>query len=271
MSESKKQTIQERFSIVEGDITLSTLSDNAYRIYGALRLYTMGKDACWPSVQTLAAHLGKSKATIQRGLKELAEKRAEFDDKPVICITQSWDAKGRRKPNRYEIWPEHNVTTTVKSDDEDNHANLHSGPGGTAENRVDNSEPPSKSEPDNHANLHEKAPPNIIEEKKKEEKTSACSEPSASPVEGSTPTRSQISVEGKENSQRRRYGEGPIDLSRLDRMALTPYWNKARDGDPATLALFQSAPPSLKNSLAHEYHCRQGRPLDWDAVAPLEN
>ena len=239
MTEAKKQAIQERFSIIEGDITLSTLSDNAYRIYGALRLYTLGKNACWPSVRTLAEHLGKSEATIQRGLKELAEKRAEFDNKPVIKVSQRRDEGGRRASNRYEIWPEHNVTTTVKSGEEDHHANMQGSQAEEAKNSVDNSAPPRKYEPDHHANMREKTPLNIIEEKKKEKETSACSEPSASLVEEPTPTRSQVLVEGKEKPQKAR----EPNLMRLSRLERTGWWHRARGGDQHAIALFRAQAP----------------------------
>lgn len=56
------------------DITSSSISDGAFRLYILLQSYCFGeKDTCFPSQNTLAAKLNKSVRTIQRYLKELID------------------------------------------------------------------------------------------------------------------------------------------------------------------------------------------------------
>jgi hypothetical protein len=60
------------FSIIPEWLTISEISDNAFRVYSVLCRYADKIDgSCWPSIKTIGQKCGKSPSTVKRGLKEL--------------------------------------------------------------------------------------------------------------------------------------------------------------------------------------------------------
>lgn len=214
-------------------------------IFTALMLFVMAKGRYTPSQSELAEETSMSERAIRMALNELEKAGFIVRTKPGHNTTE------------YEIHLENLVIKAGKKDRQILPVTPEAGPEGAAENA---------------AQVRQNLPPkNIVVKKEKQKETSACSEPTASPIEEPTPTRSRVLVEAKDKSPTEAIEKRPIDLSRLSRQALTPYWQQAVAGDPETLALFHfQAPRSIKQQLEHEYHVKHGQPLDWQTLA-LEN
>lgn len=62
-------------------LTLSPVSDSAFRLFAVLLSYADANYEAWPSRATLASHLHCSTKTVDRAVKELIEANAIFIEK----------------------------------------------------------------------------------------------------------------------------------------------------------------------------------------------